>query len=137
MKIKTRIKHILINTLILAFGISLGLVSYVSANSYLNRSSMSAPEFPKNESGKTYGSALKATSPANEPDLIQAIGEGGTVGYVSKSDLIGKQPKNPEEAIKMNSEDCEREINLYDSNGKSVIGKFKITKGKLEGNKGN
>lgn len=132
MQIKTWIKHTLIYTLILTFGFSLGLAGHVSANSYLNQSFMPAPEYSKNESGETYGSVLKATSPANEPDLIQAIGEDGTIGYVRNSDLIGKQPKTPEEAIKMNTEACEKEINLYTSDGKTVIGKFKIIKGIIE-----
>lgn len=129
MQIKAWIKRTLIYTLILAFGFSLGLAGQVSANSYLNQSFMPAPEYPKNESGETYGSALKATSPANEPDLIQAIGEDGTVGYVRNSDLIDKQPKTPEEALKMNTETCEKEITLYASDSKTVIGNFKITKG--------
>ncbi|NYB73533.1 peptidase M56 BlaR1 [Sedimentibacter hydroxybenzoicus DSM 7310] len=132
MQIKTWIKHTLIYTLVLTFGLILGFSGHVSANSYLNQSFMPAPEYPKNEYGETYGSALKATSPANEPDLIKAIGEDGTIGYVRNSDLVGKQPKTPEEAIKMNTEACEKEINLYASDGKTVIGKFKIIKGILE-----
>ncbi len=32
----------------------------------------------------------------------------------------------------MNTEACEKEINLYASDGKTVIGKFKIIKGILE-----
>lgn len=132
MQIKTWMKHTLIYTLILAFGLLLGFAGHVSANSYLNQSFMPAPAYPKNESGETYGSALKATSLANEPDLIKAIGEDGTIGYVRNSDLIGKQPTTPEEAIKMNTEACEKEINLYASDGKTVIGKFKIIKGILE-----
>jgi hypothetical protein len=137
MQIKTRVRYTLIYTLILVLGVSLGTVCYVSANSYLNQSAAPAPTYPKNESGQTYGSSLKATTPANEPDLIKAIGEDGTIGYVRNSDLIGKQPKTPEEAIKMNAEACDKEINLYTSDGKSVIGKFKITKAIIEEKKVN
>ena len=132
MQSKTWIKHTIIYTLVLTFGLVLGFSGHVSANSYLNQSFMQAPEYPKNEYGETYGSALKATSPANEPELIKAIGENGTIGYVRSSDLADKQPRNPEEAIKMSTEACEKKINLYASDGKTVIGKFKIIKGILE-----
>jgi hypothetical protein len=56
-----------------------------------------------NESGLSYGSAVEASLPEFEPDLISAYATNGSIGYVYKSDLEKAQspysPKNPEEAI--------------------------------------
>jgi len=51
--------------------------------------------YPKNKNGQTYGSSAGATSPETEPELISAIGEDGTEGYVLKKDLDGELPKSP------------------------------------------
>lgn len=86
--------------------------------------------FPKNKNGQTYGSAADATTPENEPDLIKAWGVDGNLGYVKSSDLYGKRPKTPEEAIaKQNRErkEGDRIIPLYESDGKTIIGSFKIS----------
>ena len=52
-------------------------------------------------SGQTYGSAFASSIIGNpQPDLISA-GKDGTSGYVKYEDLVGPQPKTPEEAIAM------------------------------------
>lgn len=85
------------------------------------------PNFPKNQNGQTYGSASDATSPESEPDLIKAIGLDGTEGYVLKTDFDGKKPRNPIEALEQQRNAPEsRTIPLYDVDGKTVIGQFKI-----------
>ncbi|SDK41747.1 hypothetical protein SAMN05428961_10221 [Paenibacillus sp. OK060] len=84
--------------------------------------------YPKNKKGQTYGSSADATSPETEPELISAIGEDGTSGYVLKKDLDGALPKSPEEAIAIqNSRSPEgRDIPLFDVDGVTVIGVFHV-----------
>lgn len=89
------------------------------------------PNFPKNESGETYGSGLDATPYEKGPDLIKAIGEDGTIGYIRKTEADGPMPKTPQEAIAMQAKQTNpRYINLYESDGKTIIGKFKISTGR-------
>lgn len=83
--------------------------------------------FAKNAQGETFGSAMDAASPADEPDLIRAVGDGGTIGYVKKADLDQGQPKSPEEAVafeasKKDKASKGRVLNLYAEDGKTVIG---------------
>lgn len=87
------------------------------------------PKFPVNKNGETYGSNRDVTVAGQEPDLILAKGEDGTDGYIKLKDLNKDQPNNPEEAVaymeKMKNSDP-KDIPLYDVDGKTVIGKFKI-----------
>ena len=73
---------------------------------------------------------MAATSYEDRPDLIAAVGVDGISGYVRKTDLDGDMPNSPEEAVKlMNSPEylyTARIIPLYDSEGKKVIGEFRI-----------
>lgn len=84
--------------------------------------------YPKNKKGQTYGSSADASSPETEPELISAIGEDGTSGYVLKKDLDGELPKSPEEAIAIqNSRSPEGlDIPLFDVDGETVIGVFHV-----------
>ena len=93
-----------------------------------NQSTAQVPDFPKNKNGQTYGSASDASSPYTEPDLIKAYGVDGTEGYVLKTDLDGKMPNNPEEALAQQKSRPAggRDILLYDVDGKTVIGVFHI-----------
>lgn len=103
------------------------------ANIFPNKNQTPAPVYPTNENGQTYGSALYATSPNTEPDLIKAIGVDGTVGYVRSVDLNGPMPKTPEEALELQRKTPSvREIPLYAVDGKTVIGKFKIENGETQ-----
>ena len=127
MRVKSLLKAAIFICIII-FGLQAGFVFA----SLRNQGGAQAPEYQKNKSGETYGSVLKAISPETEPDLIQAIGEDGiTVGYVRKIDLDEEMPKTPEEALKKQIK-SEKEINLYDQEGKKVLGKFKIKPGKVE-----
>ena len=86
----------------------------------------SKPEFQRNDSGQTYGS-LADVPPGEEPDLIEAYGDGGaTRGYVKWTDLeTGPEPTTPEEAIarqrKLEAQG-DRTVPLYASDGKTVVG---------------
>jgi hypothetical protein len=86
------------------------------------RESILKDGYPTNENGQTYGPNM-GNLMLVEPDLISAIGIDGTIGYVKKEDLNGPQPKNPEEAVKLN-EAKPRDISLYDVDGETIIGKF-------------
>jgi len=89
-----------------------------------------APTFQKNAAGDTFGSAAKATSPDNEPDLIQAAATNGKTGYVKKSELDaanGSDVSTPEEAMKWNQESqTPRSVPVYAQDGRTVIGVFVV-----------
>lgn len=88
-------------------------------------------KFPVNKNGETYGSNREVTVAEQEPDLILAKGVDGTTGYIKLKDLNKDQPNNPEEAVaymeKMKNS-APKNIPLYDVDGKTVIGEFKIDK---------
>lgn len=113
---------------IILIGIFTGSIAYASVNIIFNQNDAKPHEFPKNQYGETYGSALDATPQEKEPDLIKAIGEDGTIGYVRSSELIGELPKSPQEALAQQEKGNNgREISLYDVDGRTIKGKFKIT----------
>jgi len=102
------------------------------ATNFSTQSYTPAPVFPRNENDQTYGSNAFVNSPDQEPDLVSAVGVDGTKGYVRSEDLNGEMPKTPEEAIAHNKKlKAERKIPLYDVDGKTVIGEFKIKNGKF------
>jgi hypothetical protein len=105
----------------------------VVAFSQSSQDIVSVPVFPVNKNGETYGSLAKVNSPGQEPDLVMAIGVDGTRGYVKYVDLNGKQPRTPEEAIALQNsrlKEGPKTIPLYDVDGKTIIGEFKISKPK-------
>jgi len=126
------IGRILILGGVLGIGIITGsiTVNTIIAQTDQSKSSKSVPVYPKNENGETYGTSLYARTPEEEPDLIEAYGEGGIKGYVRKEDLRGgEMPKTPEEAIAIQNKrkaEGPRTIPLYDVDGKTVIGVFKF-----------
>lgn len=98
--------------------------------------------YETNENGQTYGSAMYASSPDKEPDLILAEGLDGTEGYIYATDLNADLPNSPEELLASMMRNQEiwdnapigqvviaRTISLYDIDGKTVIGEFPITIG--------
>ena len=114
----------------------IGSIGYAAVKKIPPQESLASnPNFPQNESGETYGSSLDATPYEKGPDLIKAIGVDGTIGYVRATELEGELPKSPEEALAMQAKDKAnggREISLYKSDGKTIIGKFKIQPGRVE-----
>ena len=86
-----------------------------------------SPVYKINENRQTYGTIEYASNIEECPDLIAAIGDDGTEGYVLASELSGVRPASPEEALALNNKIWDtREINLYASDGRNVIGKFTI-----------
>lgn len=122
MKFKIATKKSLV--LVIFFAIFLSVVTFVfkSSNAYSGNTFNT-----KNELVENIGSGLPAVEVGKEPELIKAYGIDGTIGYVFSTDLMGVQPKNPKEALELQSKGKNgREIPLYDASGKKVIGKFKI-----------
>lgn len=117
----------------LVAGLLVGTIAFmpVVASSQSSQDITSAPVFPVNQNGEKYGSLAKVNSPGQEPDLVMAIGVDGTRGYVKYVDLNEKQPRTPEEAIALQNsrlKECPKTIPLYDVDGKTIIGEFKISK---------
>lgn len=92
-----------------------------------------APLYARNSHGQTYGSDAHATSLASEPDLILAQGTNGRVGYLRKSEIFGKMPKTPQQAVAMNAQaQISRKVPLYASNGTTIIGTFIVGPAKVQ-----
>lgn len=94
-------KHILPIGVVVALIATLCAAYFVvSAGADLSTASEEAvTAWPKNASGVTYGSGLKAVSPEDEPDLLCVEATNGKVGYAYRSDLEGPQPTSPAAAI--------------------------------------
>lgn len=86
--------------------------------------------YPVNEYGQTYG---KDNSEINKepPDLIEAIGVDGTIGYIFNTDL-NPDISTPEEAIEKLGDRTVRAIPLYEKDGRTIIGQFEIGGGELD-----
>lgn len=79
-----------------------------------------------NAQGQTYGSAIHASSPEQEPDLIAATATNGKDGFVLKSDL-DVQADSPESAAQITKQsDAGFEIGVYLSDGKTRVGSFLV-----------
>lgn len=80
--------------------------------------------YKTNADGQTYGSAGGAPGgPANEPDLIAVQATNGKAGYAYASQLNGRTPTSPAQAIAENNQPA-RMIPVYESDGKTRIGEF-------------
>lgn len=125
MKIKDILKRSSIFAIIIA-GMLVGSISYGAVNTVMRiDKKVVSTNYPKNELGETYGKSIDAKVNEIEPDLISAVGEDGIKGYVRQTELEGEVPKNPEEALAKEAK-TDRYINLYKSDGKTIIGKFKV-----------
>ncbi|KRF33570.1 hypothetical protein [Yonghaparkia sp. Soil809] len=77
-----------------------------------------AVEFPVNERGETYGSA----NGSQVPDLLAAPTDDGQIGYVRVSEL--ELARNVAGSL----ESGERVVDVYASDGETIIGAFTVTK---------
>ncbi len=88
--------------------------------------------FETNDNGETYGTYIdKGDGEWQEPDLMAVVGLNDVEGYVRKVDLYDEknQPNNPEEAIaymKKREKEGPRIIHVYEKDGKTVIGEYRI-----------
>lgn len=85
--------------------------------------SIPTTEYKVNENKETYGLGIQVITLGKYPDLIQAMGVDGTVGYIKYSDLM-LTPKTPEEALAQ--QNINRTISLYQNDGKTIIGSYEI-----------
>lgn len=123
-------KRLKINSkmIFLALTVIVGLVVGIFAKSVAF--AFSTQDYAVNKNNQTYGTAGGVETGDELPDLIAAIGEDGTKGYVRADDLYGNLPSSPEEAVAlMHDSDYldGGEIDLYASDGVTVIGKFLIS----------
>ncbi|MGG4442881.1 hypothetical protein [Brevibacillus fortis] len=104
------------------------ILTIIGIPTVLTLNANSTPNYPINEQGQTYGSDPLTIEPSQEPDLLEATGENGVEGYVKTSDL--RPPvSSPEEAIafqKITEATGYRLIPLYESDGKTVKGEFRL-----------
>gem|GEM_PF-4669256 len=85
-----------------------------------------------NQDGQTYGTAYDPV-PENMPDLIEAVGVDGTVGYIKKTDIFISLPESTQEHLELLEQRRAQgayTIPLYDSDGVTVIGEFPVGMGR-------
>jgi hypothetical protein len=112
-------------------GLVLGLGLSAGAGALPFGPPTAAPEYATNEAGETYGTASQARTPDEEPDLILAEATNGQTGYVRKSDLYGdlealRTPADNVAYTEAQQAAGVREVNVYESDGVTVIGTFEV-----------
>jgi hypothetical protein len=118
--------------LALIAGLGAGTLSFgpISALAGTDKNSVDTPSYSVNAHGQTYGSNMYAEALGHSPDLILAEGVDGKVGYIKNEDLNKDQPQNPQEAMeymkKQENGPAYTEIPLYESDGETVIGTYKV-----------
>lgn len=83
-------------------------------------------QIQRNENGEIYGSELFLSEIGVQPDLIRSVGTDGTIGYIRAEDL-DDGVHTPADAIIAMQNRQSRLIPLYESDGTTVIGSFKIS----------
>lgn len=78
-----------------------------------------------NENGETYGTAIQAKLVGYESDLILAVGENNTVGYVRATDL-DDYVSSPLDAQNLETNNTTSYIPLYSSDGETIIDRFAL-----------
>lgn len=91
-------------------------------------------DYARNARGLTYGILPRAegvaVGPEDMPDLVGVAAEDGTSGYAYRDELFGPQadPKSPEQALAVNEQNQPHYINVYTSDGVTVIGRFLVNR---------
>jgi hypothetical protein len=99
----------------------------VTIHQLLDSSGSTAPTWPKNAHGQTYGSVLNSTSSATDPDLVQVIATNGQTGYVYSSQLNPPAPSSPAAAVAQQTKNTDGQfIPVYAQDGTTVIGQFEV-----------
>jgi hypothetical protein len=79
-----------------------------------------------NADGQTYGTDGGTPSgPLDEPDLVAVQATNGKIGYAYTSQLNGPMPTSPAQAV-AESRRPARTIPVYESDGKTQIGEFRV-----------
>lgn len=83
-----------------------------------------------NERGEIYGSELYLKCLGLDADLIQVLGNSGSIGYVKSTDLNYDNVSSISDAVTyMNAPEANRIIPVYESDGVTVIDTFTIYSG--------
>ena len=87
-----------------------------------------APPYPVNENGMSYGSGAGIDEDDPGPDLVAASGTNGRCGFVRAADRRQDLPRSPEEAAAYTADHDRdgRDIPLYAQDGVTVIGSFHL-----------
>ena len=90
--------------------------------------------FGVNAAGETFGSALKAATPEDEPDLIAVQAASGSDGYVKKDQLDDTQTPDfasPEDALAWQAAHADKPITIpvFAADGVTQVGSFESTVG--------
>ncbi|MHA3725322.1 hypothetical protein ACXR2T_15775 [Leucobacter sp. HY1910] len=123
---KGKVKKSILASAVVVSGIAVGtLIGSVSGAAFADDPS----EYKTNSNGLTLGTVLDAEELGVYPDLVFATATNGEEGYVFNAELEGETPKSPEEAATWNeTHNVDRVINVYASDGETVIGEFLISK---------
>lgn len=125
-----------ITAVILASGLGLGTASYLAyANNddavrvttvSISRSAASS----ETVDSQSLGTYRPGAPPAEQPDLIAAVGSDGVQGYVRAVDVMPPPPSNPREAVeqtrRMIGPDGRVVIPLYAADGTTQIGTYVV-----------
>jgi len=88
-----------------------------------------APPYPVNENGMTYGSGANVDQHDPGPDLVAAHGADGRCGFVRSEDR--PQPATTLAREQEPAEPAGRDVPLYAQDGVTVIGSFHIGPGRV------
>jgi hypothetical protein len=91
-----------------------------------------APLYPTNANGQTYGAEPTGIGESEQPDLIRAIGKAlhsnrRVTGYISRSrlDAVGcGDVKTPAQAVRCTQREHPTRIPLYATDGTTIVGSF-------------
>lgn len=119
-----KIRYLVLGLVATIVGGVVGGVSYAAVLSVVEE--RPAPQFEVNTNGQTFGSGLDARTPEEEPDLMEAIGNNGRVGYVLSADI--RSPNLTLEQVRAQLADAvpDRVVPLYAADGVTVIDTFTV-----------
>jgi hypothetical protein len=82
--------------------------------------------YKTNANGQTYGTdGGEPGGPLHQPDLMAVQATNGKLGYAYATQLNGPTPTSPSQALADNNQ-ATRTIPVYESDGKTQIGEFKV-----------
>lgn len=113
-------------------GLGLGVLVTTHLSSGLGSPSVQgSPEVRVNEAGQTYGQFVLG-DPATAPDLIEAIADDGSIGYIEKGEMFPELPDSVGAALEMSANaDEPRSVPLFASDGETVIGTFTFNRASI------
>lgn len=116
---------------------SKGQIQFYNGNGYTTYTCNATPnvsgwsrtniEVTRNKNGEIYGSEMLLEQIGVKPDLIKAVGQDGTIGYVKATELDNSSVNCPEAAlVYVNNMPQQRVIPLYAEDGETILGEYVI-----------